>query len=272
VVLLANLNKERRSVMTLAIARRLATLGAACVAVTLVSNAPLAQGHGGSHWSYSGASGPTHWADLDEAFATCRAGQTQSPIDVRGAKSVELPPIQFDYQPSPLHIVNNGHTIQVNYAPGSSITVGDQTYQLVQFHFHHPSEERVDGKRFDMVAHLVHATSSGAFAVVAVLFVTEEANQPFIASLWQHLPAQEGPEQKFDNAVIDVADLLPFEHGYYTFTGSLTTPPCTENVRWFVLKSPQLIAKSQADAFGKIYSSNARPLQPLNQREVLASK
>ena len=251
--------------------RRLTVLCGVLAAFTLVVAASFAQGHAGPHWSYGGTDGPDHWGEIDKTFSTCQLGHRQSPIDIRAPKAADLAPIQFAYRPAPLHIVNNGHTVQVNYAAGSFITVGDKRYQLTQFHFHHPSEERVEGKSFEMVAHLVHASSDGALAVVAVLLDPGAAN-PMIANLWQHLATHEGPEQKFDSVQIDATGLLPQDHGYYTFTGSLTTPPCTEGVTWFVLKTPQRISQSQADAFGKLYPRDARPVQPLNGREVLASK
>ncbi len=235
------------------------------------AGAGVAQEHGAHHWSYAGSEGPSHWAELDKEFSTCQRGIHQSPIDIRASKAADLPAIQFAYQRTPLHIVNNGHTVQVNYAPGSFIGVGDKRYQLTQFHFHHPSEERINGKRFAMVAHLVHASPDGALAVVAVLLDAGAAS-PAIGTLWQHLATHEGPEQKFEDVQIDATGLLPRDRGYYTFTGSLTTPPCTEDVTWLVLKTPLQISQSQADAFGKIYPSDARPIQQLNGREVLASK
>ncbi len=257
--------------MTILAHRRFALIGGVLATFALLVGAAIAQEHAGPHWSYSGSDGPDHWGDLDKGFSTCQLGHHQSPIDIRAPRPADLPPIQFAYRPAPLHIVNNGHTIQVNYAPGSFIIVGNQRYQLTQFHFHHPSEERINGKSFEMVAHLVHAAPGGALAVVAVLLDPGAAN-PLIANLWQHLPAHEGPEQKLDDVRIDATGLLPADRSYYTFSGSLTTPPCTEDVTWFVLKTPERIAQSQADAFGKIYPRDARPIQPLNGREVLASK
>ena len=135
----------------------------------MLACAPLAQEHAGPHWSYRGADGPNHWGELDKGFATCQVGHQQSPIDIRAPKAADLPPIQVAYRPAPLHIVNNGHTIEVDYEPGSSITVGDRRYELKQFHFHHPSEEKINGKGYAMVAHLVHAAADGSLAVVAVL-------------------------------------------------------------------------------------------------------
>jgi carbonic anhydrase len=251
--------------------RRFALICGVLAGFVLVVGALHAQQHAGPHWTYEGKEGPEHWGDLDKAFATCKLGKTQSPIDIRAPKAADLPPIQFAYQQTPLHIINNGHTIQLNYAAGSFITVGDKKFQLAQFHFHHPSEERVDGKSFAMVAHLVHTAADGSLAVVAVLLDPGPANSE-ITRAWEHLPVHEGPEQKFDDVQINVAGLLPKDHKYYTFTGSLTTPPCSENVTWFVLSTPTQISQSQADTFGKIYANDARPTQPLNGRTILMSK
>lgn len=257
--------------MMSSIRRRVMVIGAGLAIWASAVGAPLGQEHAGHHWGYEGSEGPDHWAQLDKSFSACQQGHHQSPIDIRTSKTADLPAIQFAYLPTPLHVVNNGHTIQANYAPGSFITVGDKRYQLIQFHFHHPSEERINGKGFAMVAHLVHKAADGALAVVAVLLEPGAAN-PMLASIWQHLPAHEGPEEKLDNLQIDVTGLLPQDRAYYTFTGSLTTPPCTENVTWFVLKTPVRISQRQADSFGKIYPRDARPSQPLYGREVLKSK
>ena len=251
---------------------RLVVLGCAVSAVVgAVSNASVAQEHSAPHWSYTGRDGPDHWAELDKGYSACGLGHRQSPIDIRNPKPADLPPVQFDYRPSPLHIINNGHTIQINYAPGSFITVGDTRYQLAQFHFHHPSEERINGKVHEMVAHLVHIGAGGKLAVVAVL-LDPGAEDPATASVWTHLPSHEGPEQAFDDIQFDIRSMLPKDHGYYTFSGSLTTPPCTEDVTWYVLKTPKRISKRLADTFGRIYPRDARPTQPLYGREVLASK
>ena len=217
-----------------------------------------------------GHGGPAEWGELDPAFATCQLGKLQSPIDIRGAKAADLPAIKFDYKPSPLKVIDNGHTIQVNYAPGSSIDVGGTRYELVQFHFHKPSEEKIDGKAHAMVAHLVHKGADGKLAVVAVL-LDEGGTNPTIDTIWKNLPKEKGKEVAV-NATVDAATLLPADHGYYTFQGSLTTPPCSEDVRWFVLKTPLKIAGSEITAFGKIYPMNARPTQPLNGRTLEATR
>src|SRR6476620_7973736 len=149
-----------------------------------------AEGH---HWSYGKHGGPAEWGELDQAFASCQLGKVQSPIDIRGAKSADLPAIKFDYKPSPLKVIDNGHTIQVNYAAGSSIDVGDARYELVQFHFHKPSEEKIDGKSHAMVAHLVHRNSDGKLAVVAVLLDSGGASA-LIDSTWKNLPKEKEKE------------------------------------------------------------------------------
>jgi carbonic anhydrase len=225
----------------------------------------------GKHWTYSGHGGPTEWGALSPEFATCKLGKNQSPIDIRGAKPADLSAIRFDYKPSPLKVIDNGHTIQVNYAPGSSIDVGGVRYELVQFHFHKPSEEKIYGKSHAMVAHLVHKSADGKLAVVAVLLDKGGAST-LIDSIWKNLPKDKEKETLVQNVTVDATQLLPESRGYYTFKGSLTTPPCSEEVTWLVLKTPVKIADSEIAAFGKIYPMNARPTQPLNGRTIQATK
>jgi carbonic anhydrase len=225
------------------------------------------------HWSYSGSTGPTKWASLEHEYSTCGVGKTQSPIDIQdaAAKASDLPAITFDYKPSPLKIIDNGHTVQVNYALGSSITVQGKQYELVQFHFHKPSEERINGRAYDMVAHLVHKDQDGNLAVVAVLLKIGGANK-LIQTLWDALPRKKD-EEVAKSVEVNAADLLPAnKSAYYTFTGSLTTPPCSEGVTWFVLKSPMVISEEEVVRFGHLYPMNARPTQPLNGREIRATK
>ena len=252
--------------------RRLSSL------VIVVAGMLMAAGLAGAqeqhpHWSYKGATGPGHWAQLEKDYGPCARGHSQSPIDIhsKAAKTADLPAIAFDYKPSPLKIIDNGHSIQIDYAPGSSITVGDKQYGLVQFHFHRPSEEKIDGKRYDMVAHLVHRDAGGTFAVVAVLF-SKGAPNALITTLWENLPAEKEVEKVVDGVTVNAADLLPKSHAYYTFIGSLTTPPCTEGVRWFVLKQPTTVSGDEVARFAKTYPMNARPVQPLHGRSVEASK
>ena len=231
-----------------------------------------AQEHGAEHaWSYSGAQGPSHWGDLKPDFAACKTGHRQSPIDIRDTRKADLPPIQFDYKASPLHIVDDGRTIMINYGPGSYITVGGKTYQLKQFHFHRPSEEKVRGESYDMAAHLVHADEKGNLAVVAILLQNGKEN-PLIHKLWDHLPKEKEKEELLDSVEIDVADLVPADRGYYTVSGSLTTPPCSENVAWFVLKHPVMVSAAEIEQFGRLYPNNARPPQAQYDRVVMESK
>jgi len=244
------------------------------VAIMVMAAIPLAAAEKGAvvhEWSYEGEHGPSHWGDVKSDYAMCKTGKNQSPIDITSAVKADLPPIQFAYQPAQLKIINNGHSIQVNFPEGSFITVGGKPYQLVQFHFHHPSEEKIKGKNFDMVAHLVHKNAEGNLAVVAVLIKKGQANK-FIESLWAHLPKGEETEEVPANVTIDVSGLLPDKRGYYTYTGSLTTPPCSEGVTWFVLKTPIEFSNDQINQFAHFYKHNARPVQPLDGRVVSESR
>ena len=223
------------------------------------------------HWTYSGPESPTQWGKLDPAYSLCSLGRMQSPIDVKNAKPADLPVLKIDYQAVPLNIVDNGHTIQVNYPPGSTLTVGDKTYTLKQFHFHHPGEEHINGKSFPLVAHLVHEDADGHIAVIAVLFELGTAN-PLIDMLWKNIPVEKEKVQDVPSVSVRVQDLLPSDRGYFTFAGSLTTPPCSEGVTWYVLKNHTSISPGQVAVFAKKYPMNARPVQPTNGREILRSK
>ncbi len=223
------------------------------------------------HWSYEGDGGPANWGKLDPANAACAAGRTQSPIDIKGAQTSTLPALKFNYNSAPLNVIDNGHTIQVNYAAGSTLSVGSRTYTLKQFHFHHPSEEHVNGRAYDMVAHLVHADAAGHLAVVAVLFTTGQANS-VIEQVWKNIPTEKEKPVDVAGVTLNAKDLLPADLGYYTFAGSLTTPPCSEGVTWYVLKSTTSLSTSQLASFAKLYPDNARPIQPTNDRKILATK
>ncbi|KQZ32703.1 carbonic anhydrase [Duganella sp. Root1480D1] len=223
-----------------------------------------------AHWSYEGVTGPQNWAKLEQDFSTCTLGHNQSPIDIRKTAKAKLPPLEFSYSPSPLKILDNGHTIQVNYAAGSSITIDGKRYELLQFHFHKPSEEKINGRSYPMVAHLVHRNEEGKLAVVAVLF-RKGADNPLVQTLWDALPKEKGEAQEVAGVNIDIGKLLPAAQGYYNFAGSLTTPPCSEEVNWFVLKTPVEMSDAQLKRFAHIYKHNARPTQPLNGRTVQES-
>jgi carbonic anhydrase len=226
-----------------------------------------------TEWGYQGAIGPDHWGALAPEYAACN-GKEQSPIDIRDAKKASLPQLRFDYRSGPLAIDNNGVTIRVNYPPGRSgdfLIVGDTRYQLVQFHFHRPSEEYIDGKPYPMVLHLVHKSSDGKVAVVAVMLKPGKANAT-LQQLWDHMPMTPGPDQEIAGAEVSPATLLPASYAYYTYMGSLTAPPCTEGVTWIVLKSPVEISSAQIAAFAKLFPHDVRPPQPLNGRVVQESQ
>jgi carbonic anhydrase len=241
-------------------------------AMVLMPAGPRAQWK--THWSYDGAEGPGHWGDLDPAYAACKVGKEQSPIDIQDAQKAELPAIRFEYHSGALKIINNGYTaVRVNYAPGNGnfLIVGDRRYELTQFHFHRPSEEYVHGKAYDMAIHLMHQASDGKVAGVAILLKTGSANAT-IQQLWEHMPQTAGPEQEIAGVLVSPAGLLPHDTSYYTYMGSLTAPPCSENVTWFVLKTPVDISAEGIRAFAKLYPHDVRPPQPLNGRVVKESK
>ena len=214
---------------------------------------------GAAHWSYEGEHGPAAWGAMKPEFATCATGSRQSPIDIRGGVAVDLEPIKFDYRSTNFGVVDNGHTIQVNVGAGNSIEVMGRRYELAQFHFHRPSEERIDGRQFDMVAHLVHKSLEGQLAVVAVLLERGAAFAQ-IQQVWNNLPLEKNTEQRALQP-LDLNQLLPAERRYYTYMGSLTTPPCSEGVLWMVMQQPLSLSPQQLDAFARIYPMNARPLQ-----------
>ena len=248
--------------------------GALWFGVLLVALAPISasaqEPH--HHWAYSGADGPKEWGHLDSTYSPCSAGHVQSPIDIKKAKKADLPQLQFNYQRVPLNLIDNGHTVQVNYPAGSTLTVGDKTYTLKQFHFHHPSEEHVRGHEYDMVAHLVHADANGHLAVVAVFLEKGNASNKFIDSVWKNFPSEKEKAVDVPSVNINLNDLLPPNHAYYTFSGSLTTPPCSEGVTWYVLENPVTLSEQQIAVFTKLYPRNARPIQAAYGREVLESK
>ncbi len=171
--------------------------------------------------------------------------------------------LKFDYRPDTLRIVNNGHTVEVEHAADSTLTTGDQSYRLVQYHVHSPSEHHVEGKRYPLEIHFVHKHADGLLAVVGVLVEEGQevgAEAEAVAAVWEHLPATKGGHAELDIEV-DPIDLLPKHHDYFFYSGSLTTPPCTEHVRWHVLATPLPMSAAHIASFKAIYSDNARPIQ-----------
>ncbi|WP_398313407.1 carbonic anhydrase [Zoogloea sp.] len=230
---------------------------------------PLA--HHEIHWSYEGEGAPANWGTLKPEWQLCNVGERQSPIDIRDGIKVELEPIRFDYRPSNFRIVDNGHTIQVNLGPGNTIAVMGRMYDLVQFHFHRPSEERINGRGFDMVVHLVHKDLDGRLAVVAVLLERGQAH-PVMQTLWNNLPLEKHSDYSPEGVAIDLNQLLPENRSYYTYMGSLTTPPCSEGVMWMVMKQPAQVSAEQIAIFSRLYPMNARPVQSIRGRLIKESR
>jgi carbonic anhydrase len=225
-------------------------------------------GHG-AHWSYEGATGPAAWGNLDPAFATCATGTHQSPIDLPASVPASSEHhIEFHYQSVPLKVLNNGHTIQVEVPAGSYIELDGRRYDLLQFHFHHPSEETIASKHADMVVHLVHKNDQGGLAVVGVLMSAGQGEPAILARVWEHLPAQAGQTDAPAGVQIALTELLPADRPFYHFTGSLTTPPCSEDVAWNVMANPIAISPEHVQAFHALYPLNARPVQPLHDRAI----
>lgn len=221
------------------------------------------------HWSYEGEGGPLRWGKLNSSYSKCDIGERQSPIDIRDGLRVDLNPVTFDYKPSRFNVLDNGHTIQVAVGAGNYISLLGHSYELLQFHFHKPSEERINGKGFEMVVHLVHKDGEGKLAVVAVLLERGQA-QGLIQTVWNNLPLEKNePVQPL--VTIDLGQLLPQQREYYTYMGSLTTPPCTEGVLWIVMKQPVQISPEQLAIFGRLYPMNARPVQKTSGRVIKES-
>ena len=243
-----------------------------CGAALCVGVGAYAEEHSAHHWSYTGETGPEHWGSEDPAFATCGIGKHQSPINIEKTVVKDLPELKFDYKDVALKVTDTGHSFQVNAASGSGgVTIGEEHYDFLQVHFHEPSEEQVHGQPYSMVAHIVHKNARGELAVVAVLIRTGKANE-FLKPIFDNFPAKGTAETVVAGKTVNVGKLLPAHHGYYTFDGSLTTPPCTENVRWFVLKMPVEMSAAQLKTFTARYAHNARPTQPLNARVIEETK
>jgi carbonic anhydrase len=225
------------------------------------------KGHHDAHWGYEGEYGPSHWGGMSKEYATCGSGKSQSPIDISGAEEKDLPDIVINYKESKLNIKNNGHTIQVDYDSGSSIKVDGGDYQLAQFHFHDPSEHTVNGRSFPMELHIVHKNEKGGLAVIGVI-LEEGSENPAYAKVFAEMPKKADEEKKL-SVTVNASDLLPKSKAFYRYAGSLTTPPCTEDVAWFVLKTPVEVSKAQVDAFKAVIKDNNRPLQPLHGRKIM---
>jgi carbonic anhydrase len=227
--------------------------------------------HEHKHWGYSGDVSPAHWGKLDEKFKMCEEGKQQTPINVKATKDINLPSLDLKYTKGSKSIIDNGHTVQVNIESGDIFNIDGVPYELKQFHFHTPSENHINDKSFPLEAHFVHATKDGKLAVISVMFKEETAN-PTLAKVIKSFPLEENKRVKLTLSQEYLDVIMPKNRDYYRFMGSLTTPPCSEQVKWFVFKEPQTASKAQIDAIHKeINKENNRPIQPLNGREIEAN-
>lgn len=259
----------RLAIMRANQAARAAAAAKAKKAAAIAAAAPPAPKVYSNHWSYEGENGPANWGKINPEWAKCGTGSRQSPIDIRDGMKVELEQINFDYHPSSFNVTDNGHTVQVMVSGGNFITVNNRMYELVQFHFHRPSEERVNGKGYEMVMHLVHKDGEGRLAVVALL-LERGRPQPVIQQVWNNLPLEK-LETMAPSTVLDPMELIPARRDYFTFMGSLTTPPCSEGVLWLVMKEPVQASPAQMALFSRLYPLNARPIQPGGGRIIKES-
>jgi carbonic anhydrase len=228
----------------------------------------LSQAADTPHWQYGGDYGPTCWGRLRPEYALCGSGRLQSPIDIAAPRRQTLPALQFQYRSAPLRVVNDGHTVRVRFSNGSRLVIGKESHTLQQFHFHVPGGDRVHGEQFPMAIHFPHKSTAGRLVSLVVLFRLGDENAA-LAGLLPKMPARDEPEHLVSAVKVDPSQLLPTSHGYYAYDGSLTAPPCTEGVRWIVMKQALEISASQLSRLRKLFPDNARPVQPLNGRLVV---
>lgn len=218
-------------------------------------------------WGYTGSKGPQNWGKLATEYATCDSGKKQSPVNIISAVDIDLPVIAFDYAKTSQEILNNGHTIQISFGTGNSITISGKSFELKQFHFHAPSENQVDGKSFPMEAHFVHASKEGKLAVVGV-FIERGAKNEELEKAWKGMPKNAGEKGKLESE-ISALKLFPVSRDYYRFEGSLTTPPCSEGVEWMVMKKTVQASADQIKKFSDLMKHPTnRPVQKINERKI----
>jgi carbonic anhydrase len=220
-------------------------------------------------WSYEGRTGPAHWGELDAGYVLAKTGRRQSPVDIVTAKIVrqQAAALEASYGDTSLEVLNNGHTIEDDYHGGGTLTIDGRVFRLAQFHFHSPSEHTLDGEHAPMEVHLVHEDAGGKLAVIGVL-IREGREHPELAKLWQHLPRSAGRTEAVEGVTVNAERLLPASLASYRYSGSLTTPPCTEDVSWFVLEQSIEASAEQIAAFRAVIHGNNRPTQPLNGRTI----
>ncbi len=223
------------------------------------------------HWSYIGNTGPEHWSEIDPAFSLCSGGSMQSPVDLSKAKTSNLERIKFAYKEMPVDLINNGHTIQENVAKGSSAEIGGKIYQLIQFHFHTPSEHTVNGIHFDLEMHLVHKDNKGEYAVIGIFFKEGITNKE-LQKIIDNLPGEINKPYINNSQYLNIEKLLPANRSYYHYKGSLTTPPCSEQISWNIFKTPIEASAKQLFKLKSIMGNNSRPIQKLNNRIISESR
>lgn len=220
----------------------------------------------GASWGYTGSKAAHKWGDLDAQYTACKAGIAQSPVDIHQFVQEDLPVLSGSYSPTPLEVLNNGHTVQVNYGSGSGFRADNKNFNLLQFHFHTPSEHYIDGAPYPMEMHFVHKSADGTLGVIGVM-IKLGAHNPVIEGIWQNVPPA-GETKRVNTVELSASDLMPAETGYYAYDGSLTTPPCSEGVKWFVMQAPIEMSQAQLVAFQSVFPVNARPVQELGDRVI----
>lgn len=242
-----------------------------CVAICLLSVGLWASDASSVHWGYGENNGPKKWGDLDKQFALCKVGKAQTPIDIIPSQTKKTKQnIVFTYDEKTQTITNNGHSVQVDLKDSaSSLQFNNTTYELVQFHFHTPSENHINGVAYPLEAHFVHKNAKGGLLVVSVLY-KEGAENKALDKIIKNLPKTANSSKKFQK--FDIQSLLPESKGYYEFVGSLTTPPCSENVQWVVMKTQPEVSSKQFKSLESVLHHNARDIQPLNKRVVKSTE
>lgn len=240
----------------------------ALIMALLVTNFSCIAAEQDSHWGYEGQEAPTNWGNLSPEFSTCGNGKNQSPINIEHVQKTHQSKLKLNFKSGKQEIINNGHTIQVNVSEGNTLELDNDVFTLQQFHFHSPSENEIKGKHFPMEVHFVYKDKDGAITVMALMFEQGKPNQQ-LEQAWQQMPTEVGKIDTLNNPV-DIKALLPKKLDFYRFSGSLTTPPCTEGVRWIVLEHETNASNEQIQKFHSImHHDNNRPVQPLNGRIII---
>ncbi len=230
-----------------------------------------------AHWGYKASNGPSRWGEMNPEWVLCAKGKKQSPINLTGPtrEIVDVMRLNFPaanltvvHQAHVVDVIDNGHTIQVNYDKGETFQIGNESYELRQYHFHSPSEHTVNGRHYPMEMHLVHESKAAKLAVIGVLIEEGQHNKAFDA-VWSNLPKTVGQEVHLEDVQVDIDEMLPKNNSTYRYSGSLTTPPCSEGVSWFVYVEPIQLSSDQIQAFREIFHGNNRPTQPLNDRTIV---